>query len=67
MDFLKYSIIPSDKVVKEFKKQIKKHYGKEYTNKEARKGAYNLLNFFRVLAKVDKRIKLKTQTKDENR
>jgi len=41
----------------EFKELIKKHYGKEYTDEQAREGVYNLLNLFRVLLNCDAKLR----------
>jgi hypothetical protein len=35
---------------------MQKEYDTKYTDQEAFEGAYNLLNFFRVLIKMDKKI-----------
>ena len=46
-------IIPSDKAVQEFKELMIKQYNTDYSDEEAREGAYNLLNLFRILIKMD--------------
>ncbi len=51
---LDFPISPSPEAVKGFKEVFKKEYGVDYTNEEAVEGAYNLLNFFRVLMKMDR-------------
>ncbi len=35
---------------------MQKEYNTSYTDEEAYEGAYNLLNFFRVLIKMDKKL-----------
>lgn len=47
----------SDKSVQKFKEVFKKEYGKEYTDAEAREAAENLVGFFDLLIKVDRRNK----------
>lgn len=51
----------SDKSVQEFKGIFKKECGKEYTDAEAREAANNLVGFFELLIKVDRRNKQKKQ------
>lgn len=46
-------ITPSDKAVQEFKELMITQYNTNYTNEEAKDGAYNLLNLFRILVKMD--------------
>lgn len=47
-------IIPSQKDVIVFKELMKIEYNVDYTDEEAADGAYNLLNFFRVLTKMER-------------
>jgi len=57
MNFLDYPITPSPKKVEEFRQLMKKHYNVDYSDGQANEGAYNLVNFFRVLMKMDIKIK----------
>lgn len=44
---------PSEEAILEFQKIFKKEYGVEYSHKEASEAAYNLMNFFELLIKVE--------------
>jgi hypothetical protein len=52
-----YPIQPSPKSIAEFKQIFGKHYNKPISDEEASEGAYNLLNFFKLLLEVDQRLK----------
>ncbi len=54
--FLDFPISPSLEAVKNLKEVMKTEYNVDYTDEEATEGAYNLLNFFRVLIKMDRRL-----------
>ena len=45
-----------EKTVKRFQEIFEKDYGKKLSKKEAFEAAYNLLGFFDLLLKIDKRI-----------
>ncbi len=47
---------PSDDFVKYIQKMTKEESGKDISCKEAWEGAYNLLGFFDLLLKIDRRI-----------
>lgn len=67
----------SPETVQDFKKLFKEEYDVEYSDTEAWEAAHNLVGFFDLLLKVDRRIKVKekrrspsvsyTPVKDENR
>lgn len=44
------------KISEETKETFKKDYGRKLSNKEASEAAYNLLGFFNLLLKIDKRV-----------
>ena len=46
-----------------FKRIFQKYHDKELTEEEARYGAENLLGFFKLLIKVDDRLKLKNSSR----
>ena len=57
----------SEETVKRFQEIFEKDYGKKLSKKEAFEAAYNLLGFFDLLLKIDKRVnpqryKLKNKT-----
>lgn len=58
MSLLEIPITPSKKYVDGFKDLMKIHYNVDYTDEEAFEGAYNLLNFFNILLKLDRKIYL---------
>jgi len=45
----------SREAIEKFKKLMKQEYGVDYTDKEAREAAENLVNFFELLIKIDRR------------
>lgn len=49
----------SDKATREFKELMKKEYGQELSNTEAREQGERLVNFFEILIKIDQRTKNK--------
>ena len=49
----------SEKSIQKFKKIFKEDYGVEYSDEEAREAAENLVGFFDLLYKIDKRNKNK--------
>lgn len=44
----------SPKAIKEFKKIFKEEFGKELSDKEAFESGTNLLNYFKLLLKINK-------------
>jgi len=54
----------SKEQVEKFRKLFKEEYGKEYTYKETYEATSNLLGFFGLLWRIDRRIKNEKQ-KDE--
>lgn len=56
----------SEKGVKKFQEIFEKDYGRKLSKKEAFEAAYNLLGFFDLLLKVDRRVspqRYKSKTK----
>lgn len=49
-------IEPSDDFVKHIQEIMKEKSGKDISHEEAWDGAYNLLGFFNLLLKIDRRI-----------
>ena len=49
----------SEKSIQKFKKIFKEDYGVEYSDEEAREASENLVGFFDLLYKIDKRNKNK--------
>lgn len=56
-------MILSDNSVQKFKEAFKKGYGKEYADSEAREADENLVGFFELLIKVDRRNKEELKNK----
>ena len=46
----------SEETVKRFQEIFKKDYGRKLSKKEASEAAYNLLGFFDLLLKIDRRV-----------
>ena len=46
----------SEETIKRFQKTFEKDYGKKLSKKEAFEATYNLLRFFDLLLKIDRRI-----------
>lgn len=46
----------SEETVQRFQKIFEKEYGKKLSKKEAFEAAYNLLGFFDLLLKIDRRV-----------
>jgi len=46
----------SEETIKRFQKIFEKDYGRELSKKEAYEAAYNLLGFFDLLLKIDRRV-----------
>ncbi len=46
----------SEEIIKRFQEIFEKDYGRKLSKKEAFEAAYNLLGFFDLLLKIDKRI-----------
>ena len=46
----------SEETIKRFQEIFKKDYGRKLSKEEAFKAAYNLLGFFDLLLKIDRRI-----------
>ncbi len=46
----------SEETIKRFQKIFEKDYGRKLNKKEAYEATYNLLGFFELLLKVDRRI-----------
>jgi len=45
----------SQEAIEKFKELMKREYGVDYTDKEARQAAENLVKFFELLIKIDRR------------
>lgn len=60
MDYL------SPETVEKFKQAFKRKYGVEYSDSEAREAAHNLLGFFELLLKVDRRQNPDNYTNKQN-
>ncbi len=54
MSLFDFPITPSEKTIADFKELMRTEYNANYTDEEASEGAYNLLNIFRVLIKIDR-------------
>jgi hypothetical protein len=50
----------SPETVQDFKKMFKEEYGVEYSDAEAWEAAHNLVGFFDLLLKVDRRIQARS-------
>ena len=46
----------SEEIIKSFQETFKKEDGKKLSKKEASEAAYNLLGFFDLLLKIDRRV-----------
>ena len=55
----------SKESIEEFKRIFKKEYGRELTYEEAYEAAFNLLGFFELLWKIDRRLKREQKKKDK--
>jgi len=57
MNLLDFPITPTKGTISSMQKMMKKEYNVAYTEVEAHEASDNLLNFFRLLYKVDQRLK----------
>ncbi|MFH1824406.1 MAG: hypothetical protein ABH873_04175 [Candidatus Firestonebacteria bacterium] len=57
-----YKNMISEKALDEFKKIYKKEAGEEISDREAYEKGNNLVNFFRLLYKIDRRNKIKKKS-----
>jgi hypothetical protein len=46
----------SEEIIKRFQEKFKEDYGRKLSKKEASEAAYNLLGFFDLLLKIDRRV-----------
>ncbi len=53
----------SEETIKRFQETFKKEYGRKLSKKEASEATYNLLGFFDLLLKIDRRVNPQDYTK----